>query len=74
MRRKLWKILKEHPDGLTIKEIIEKTKIKKSTLVRWIRVQQYMKLDACRGKGHGRPYIIKLAKEPSVNVEDEKNA
>lgn len=71
MRRKLWKILKEHPDGLTIKEIIEKTKIKKSTLVRWIRVQQYMKLDTHRDKGHGRPYIIKLAKEPSVNVEDE---
>jgi len=71
MRRKLWKILKEHPEGLTVKEIMEITGIKKTTLIYWIKTQQYMKFDAHRGKGPGRPYIIKLAKEPPVNLEDE---
>ena len=47
------------------------TGIKETTLSRWIKTQQYIKLDAHRGKGIGRPYIIKLAKEPSVNLEDE---
>ena len=71
MRRKLWKVLREHPEGLTTKEIIEMTGIKRSALLYWIRYQKYIKLDAHRGEGLGRPYIIKLAKEPSVNVEDE---
>jgi len=71
MRRKLWKVLKGHPEGLTVKEIVEMTGIKKATLIYWIKTQQYMKFDAHRGKGPGHPYIIKLAKEPPVNLEDE---
>jgi len=71
MRQKLWKVLREYPEGLTVKRIIEITGIKKTTLLYWIKVQQYIKLDAHRGKGPGYPYIIKLAKESPVNLEDE---
>lgn len=71
MRHKLWNILREHPEGLTTKRIIEITGIKKTTLLRWIKVQQYIKLDAHRGKGPGHPYTIKLGKESPVNLEDE---
>lgn len=71
MRHKLWKILRRYPEGLTIKKIVEMTGIKKTTLSRWIKVQQYIKLDAHRGEGQGHPYIIKLDKEPPINLEDE---
>lgn len=71
MRHKLWNVLREHPEGLTTKEIIEMTGVKKTTLSRWIKIQQYIKLDVHRGKGQGHPYTIKLARELPVNLEDE---
>lgn len=70
-RQKLWKVLKEHPEGLTVREIIKITGIKVTTLLRWIKIQQYIKLDVYRSGGQGHPYIIKLAKELPVNLEDE---
>ena len=72
MRRKLWKILREHPEGMTTTDIIKATGINRSTLNRWIKLQQYIKLDAHRTKRPGRPYIVKLAKESPVNLEDER--
>jgi hypothetical protein len=73
MRRKLWKVLREHPEGLTTAKIITTTGINHGTLLYWIKYQQYMKFDARRLEGiPGRPYIIKLAKEPPVNLENKK--
>jgi len=71
MRRKLWKILKEHPEGITTTDIIKATEISRSTLNRWIRTQQYMRFNIRRQGKRGQPYIISLAKEPSVNLENE---
>lgn len=71
MRRKLWKILREHPEGMMTTDIIRITGINRSTLNRWIRIQQYIKLDVHRTEKPGRPYFVKLAKEPAVNLEDE---
>jgi len=71
IRRKLWKILREHPEGIITTDIVKMTGIKRSTLNRWIKVQQYIKLDAHRTVGPGRPYIVKLAKELPLNLEDE---
>ena len=71
IRRKLWKILREHPEGITTTDITKATGINSVTVTRWIRKQQYMKFNILQKGKRGRPYIISLAKEPSVNVEDE---
>ena len=71
IRRKLWKILREHPEGITTTNITKITGINQSTLWRWIRKQQYMKFNIHQRGNQGRPYIISLAKEPAVNLEDE---
>jgi len=71
IRRKLWKILREHPEGMTTPNIIKATGINQSTLWRWIKIQQYIKFNILQKGNRGRPYIISLAKESSVNLEDE---